>query len=800
MRKLLKVLATIIIVLLIVLLLIAGGGYVFVRRSFPETDGTIQVADLKSRVEVYRDQQGIPHLYADNLEDLFFAQGYVHAQDRLWQMEFNRRIGNGTLSEVLGEATLSTDRFLRTIGLRRAAEADWAVLDDKTRLILESYAAGVNAFIESHKDRLPLEFTILGFKPAPWTPLDSLVWGKMMCWDLGSNWETELLRAELVDKLGEEKVQELLPPYPDEGPFIIPSEVKSYAGLGAGILDEYAGVESLLDWGGEGVGSNNWVVDGTRTTTGMSLLANDPHLGLGLPSVWYEMGLHGGGFDVVGASFPGVPCIIIGHNQHIAWGVTNVGPDVQDLYIERINPANPYQYEYQGQWKDMEVVQEEIKVKGQDEPAVLEVRLTGHGPIINDVVKSLKDSPQVLAFRWTALEGGRLFQSVYMLNQARNWEEFRAALRHWVVPAQNFVYADVEGNIGYQTSGDIPIRANGQGLVPVPGWTGEYEWTGYIPFDELPSAYNPPTHFIVTANNKVVPDDYPYFISYEWSAPYRAQRIVHLLTAKDKLSVQDFRQIQADTYSIPGEQLVPYLLALEPQGTLEEQALEQLRAWDFRNEIDSPGAAIFQVFYLQLVENTFADELGEGLFEDYLDRDEFHHIALERLIKQPDSPWFDDVSTAEVEGRDEIVRRSFKEAIAYLSDRFGDTPSRWTWGRLHTMTFAHDPLGKSGIGPLEMLFNRGPIPARGSGYTVDAASFDYTAPFAVTHGVSYRQIIELGDWENSLFIHTTGQSGHPLHKHYADMIAPWQAVEYHPMHFDKASVEADKEGVLILTP
>ncbi|HID62290.1 MAG TPA: penicillin acylase family protein, partial [Anaerolineae bacterium] len=437
---------------------------------------------------------------------------------------------------------------------------------------------------------------------------------------------------------------------------------------------------------------------------------------------------------------------------------------------------------------------------GQDEPAVLEVRLTGHGPIINDVVKSLKDSPQVLAFRWTALEGGRLFQSVYMLNQARNWEEFRAALRHWVVPAQNFVYADVEGNIGYQTSGDIPIRANGQGLVPVPGWTGEYEWTGYIPFDELPSAYNPPTHFIVTANNKVVPDDYPYFISYEWSAPYRAQRIVHLLTAKDKLSVQDFRQIQADTYSIPGEQLVPYLLALEPQGTLEEQALEQLRAWDFRNEIDSPGAAIFQVFYLQLVENTFADELGEGLFEDYLDRDEFHHIALERLIKQPDSPWFDDVSTAEVEGRDEIVRRSFKEAIAYLSDRFGDTPSRWTWGRLHTMTFAHDPLGKSGIGPLEMLFNRGPIPARGSGYTVDAASFDYTAPFAVTHGVSYRQIIELGDWENSLFIHTTGQSGHPLHKHYADMIAPWQAVEYHPMHFDKASVEADKEGVLILTP
>jgi penicillin amidase len=800
MRKLLKALATVIIVLLVVLLLVASGGYVFVRRSFPKTDGTIQIAGLKSRVEVYRDQHGIPHLYADNLEDLFFTQGYVHAQDRLWQMEFNRRIGNGTLSEVLGETTLSTDRFLRTMGLRRAAEADWAALEAETRLALESYAAGVNAFIESHEDRLPLEFTILGFKPAPWTPLDSLVWGKVMAWDLGSNWETELLWAKLVDKLGKEKVQELLPPYPDQAPFIVPPEVKSYAGLGAGILDEYARAKAFLDWGGEGVGSNNWVVDGAKTTTGMPLLANDPHLGLGLPSIWYEMGLHGGGFDVVGASFPGAPCIIIGHNQHIAWGVTNVGPDVQDLYIEKINPTNPHQYQVQGQWEDMEVVQEEIKVKGRDEPVLLEVRLTCHGPIINDVAESLEDSPEALAFRWTALEGGQLFQSVYMLNQARNWEEFRAALRYWGVPAQNFVYADVEGNIGYQMPGNIPIRANGQGLVPVPGWTEEYEWTGYIPFDELPSAYNPATRFIVTANNKVVPDDYPYFISYEWSAPYRAQRVVHLLTAKDKLSVQDFGQIQADTYSIPGEKLVPYLLASEPQGTLEEQAMEHLRAWDFRAEADSPGAAIFQVFYLKLVENTLADELGEEMFEDYLDRGEFHRMALERLMEQPASPWFDDVSTPEVERRDEIVQRSFKGAIAYLSDRFGDTPSRWTWGRLHTMTFVHNPLGQSGIGPLEKLFNRGPIPARGSGYTVDAASFDDTEPFAMNFGVSYRQIIDLGDWGNSLFIHTTGQSGYPLHRHYADMMAPWQAVEYHPMHFDKASIEADKEGVLVLTP
>ena len=773
-------------VFLILLLLATSGGYFFLRRSFPTIEGALRVPGLKSRVEIYRDRWGVPHIYADNIEDLFFAQGYVHAQDRLWQMEFVRRIGHGTLSEVLGEATLDKDRFLRTIGLRRAAEADLALLDEETRLVLESYARGVNAFIESHWDRLPLEFILLGFKPAPWKPVDSLVWGEIMSWELGRNWRMELLRAKLIQKLGEGKAQELIPPYPEDGPLIVPPEAKGYSLLGNPSLPPDEG----------GLASNNWVVDGAKSATGKPLLSNDPHLAIQMPSIWYEIGLHGGGFDVVGASFPGAPGVVIGHNNHIAWGVTNAGPDVQDLYIEKVNPDNPHQYEYKGKWEDMEVIEEEIKVKGRAEPERLEVRITRHGPIISEVVEGLK---QPLALRWTALEGIQLLRSVLLLDRARNWEEFREALRYWDVPSQNFVYADVDGNIGYQMPGRIPIRAKGQGLVPVPGWTGEYEWEGYIPFEELPSLYNPPTHYIVTANNKIVPDDYPYFISYEWNAPYRAQRIAELLAAKDKLSVEDFERIQADVYSIPGERFCRYLLRLKPQGWLQERAMKQLRAWDFRNGADSTGAAIFQVFYLKLVENTFADELGEELLKDYLGAKMgvLHHMALERIIDDADNPWFDDVSTPERETRDEIVRRSFQEALDFLGRRFGDHPEQWAWGRLHQAAFEH-PLGV--VKPLHLIFNRGPFPYGGSGFTVNAASFDYEEPFAVKRIASYRQIVDLSDFANSLSMHTTGQSGQPFHKHYADMISSWRAVEYHPMLFDRERIAADREGLLILIP
>lgn len=792
--------------MLLVILVVPATGYLLLRRSFPTINGTIKVDGLKAPVEVYRDRWGVPHIYAQNIEDLFFAQGYATAQDRLWQMEFNRRIGSGTLSEVLGEAALENDRFIRTIGWRRVAEEEAANLDEETHTVLEAYAAGVNAFIESHQGNLPPEFTILGFVPAPWTPVDSIAWGKVMAWDLGENWEAELLWASLIEKLGEEKANQLAPPYPADAPLIIPSEALGYQIPGIDpLLGQARQLKELLGAQGAVLGSNNWVIDGQKSATGMPLLANDMHLGIQMPSVWYEVHLVSGGFNVEGYSFPGVPGIIVGHNEDIAWAVTNVGPDVQDLYIEKMNSANPDQYEYQGQWLDMEIVEEAIEVKGQEKPVVERVRLTRHGPIITPVAEGVTET---LALRWTALEPNQISKSVIMLNRAKNWEEFREALKSWAVPSQNFVYADREGNIGYQMPGWIPMRAQGQGLVPVPGWTGEYEWEKYIPFEELPHLYNPPAHYIATANNKVIGDQYPYFISHDWDIGHRAQRIRDLLEAKSILSLEDIKAIHTDTYSIPAEIFLPYLLAIEPEGWLQERAMNQLEGWDLHNEAQSTGAGIFQVFYLMLVKNTFADELGD-LFADYLEAGTWHHLALERMVKEPNNPWFDDVTTPERENRDDIVRRSFAETCDLLGRRFGDVPHEWAWGRLHTVTFEH-PLGA--VKPLNLIFNRGPIPARGSGFTVNAAGFDYSAfaedplpaeigeVFAVQSGVSQRLIVDLSDFSNSLSIHTTGQVGIPFHKHYGDMIPSWQGVKYHPLLWKKDEIEENKEGLLILEP
>ena len=800
MKRIRKVLIIIGLVLVVMTIVLAGVGTWFVRRPWSRVSGTVSVAGLSAPVEVIRDEWGVPHIYAENERDLFFAQGYVHAQDRLWQMEFSRRIGSGTLSAVLGEATLDTDLFLRTLGLRRAAEKDWALVDDDMRAVMEAYAEGVNAYVEIHRNRLPLEFTILGVDPAPWTPIDTLAWGKVMSYNLGGNFRYELLRARIIAELGEEAAQQLLPPYADGAPVIIPPEASSYAWLrGARFdgLDALAAVlgDSHLDWG-----SNNWVVHGSRTATGMPLLADDMHLGLDMPAVWYENGLHGGRFDSVGYSFPGVPMIIVGHNNRIAWGVTNLGPDVQDFYIEKLNdPANPTQYEFKDQWQDLQIMPEVIEVKGQS-PMTLDVLITRHGPIMNDVIGDLKDA-EPMALQWTALEGGYIFKAVRLINLAANWDEFRQALSYWDVPSQNFVYADVDGNIGYQSPGKIPIRAPGhQGLVPVPGWTGEYEWQGFIPFDELPSVFNPPTGFIATANNKVVPDDYPYHLAYEWAAPYRAQRITSLLAADASITIEDIRDIHAQTYSLPAEALRPYLLAVEPENDLQARALAQVEAWDLYNEADRPGASVYQVWYWFLVQNTLRDELSDDLADDYLSNHYIHMPLMVEMMAQADNPWFDDVTTPQVETRDEIVRRSLANAADWLSERYGDAPKKWEWGRLHTMTFVHQPLGQSGIGLLENLFNSKTIPARGDNLTVDAASSSFDEPFAVRSGVSQRFIADLSDLGNSVTIHTTGQSGQLFHPHREDFISPWQNVEYHPMLFSREAVEANAEAVLTLRP
>ncbi|MEJ2748090.1 MAG: penicillin acylase family protein, partial [Anaerolineae bacterium] len=608
-----------IIVGILLVLIIAAGVLltVVVRRPFPNTDGTLTLNGLQDKVEVYRDDYGIPHIYAQNEADLFFAQGYVTAQDRFWQMEFWRHTGQGRISEIVGDATLDSDKFIRNMGWNRMAQttADYYKNEaPEYYAILEAYSAGVNAYIDAHRDDLSVNQTILGlvgepWEIEPWTPVNTVSWGVVMSDVLSRDMFNEIHRAEQIKVLGEANVATWEPFYPyNDRPVIVPTEemVNELPEMGL-LMGEDTAVARTIDWNhvnlnvmgtppdaytfgaGPFVGSNNWVVSGEHTATGLPLLANDPHLEIQMPAIWYEVGLHAPGFDVTGFSFAGVPGVVIGHNDKIAWGVTNSGPDVQDLFIEKINPSNPNQYEYQGEWQDMEIIPEVIKVNG-GEDVTLNVRVTRHGPIINEVVDGLSD---VLAVQWAAEEPSRVLQSVILLNQAQNYDDFREALRYWDIPSQNVIYADVEGNIAYQLPGRIPIRKDGNGLVPVPGWTGEYDWDGWIPYEDLPAAFNPEKGYIVTANNAIVDEDYPYFLTYYWDNGNRSQRITEMLNeaiSQGQVTADDFARIQFDSKSLTAEKYVPLLQNLSSSDSQVQAAIERLRGWDLQERRDSVPA------------------------------------------------------------------------------------------------------------------------------------------------------------------------------------------------------------------
>jgi penicillin amidase len=768
-----------------------------VRRAWPEHQGRLIVPGLHGPVEVVRDALGVPHIYAGDEHDLLFGQGYVHAQDRLWQMHFNRTVSGGLLSSILGAGTLEADRYFRTLGLRRAAEKDWEALQPETRTALQAYADGVNAYRATHGGRLPIEFLLLGTDPAPWTPLDTLAFGKLMALNLGLNHSFELMRERIRLKAGAEAARRFVPPYPLEGPLVLGAGLRTTANPRGGWSGAYALSSVLASPIG---GSNNWVVHGSRTASGKPLLANDTHLGLTMPSIWYENGLHGGGLEVVGFSLPGIPGVVMGHNGRIAWGISNMCADVQDFYLERLDdPVRPSRYLFRGEWKDLATVEESIPVKGAP-PASLKVLSTHHGPVLSDALKELKP-PEVVALRWTALDGGRLATAILRLNRAGDWASFRSALSDWVTPNLNFVYADLDGNIGYQSTGRIPLRPKtDDGAAPVPGWDGEHEWQGFIPFDELPSAFNPARGFIVTANNKAVSEEYPYRLGVDFADPYRAQRITDLLAARDRATLEDMQSIQAQTYSPAASALRSYVADLQPRTAEEGQAIAVVRDWDLHEEADRAGAAIFNVWYYFLMSHVVRNALGDELWNE----DKQFHITLApmlaRLMAEPDSRLFDDPQTPAVEKRDDVALQSVAEAVAWLRARLGADMRRWSWGAIHRVTFAHQPLGMSGISLLERAFNGPARPARGGTFTVDSALPSLEKPFTAVFGVSQRMIVDLAHLDGSVSVNSTGQSERLLHPHRDDQIGMWQAVEYHPMRWSRAAVAAAARDRLTLVP
>jgi len=807
-----------------------------IPRSFPQTHGQLRFQGITGEIEIIRDIDGVPHIYADTPEDLMFAQGLVEAQDRYWQMDFFRHVGNAELSEMFGASQVETDRFLRTLGWGDIADAKSRGLPSDIAPLLDAYAAGVNAFSDDRRGgELSFEHFVLrliarDYTPDAWDASDTLVFSKVMAWDLSGTLDEEISRSVLAASIPTAKVEELFPDYPEDHPVIAPSSLIAATRLPnaehlaipmpvlVGLRETFAAVDDLTGGRGPDIGSNNWVISGDLTSTSSPLLANDPHLGYAMPSIWYEVGLHCNQvdavcpFDVTGFSFPGAPGVIIGHNAEIAWGVTNLNPDEMDLYIEKINPNNANQYEYMGEWIDMDTRVETIVIAGGQSERLV-VRTTIHGPIISDTYGPLDaelggDLPEryAISMSWTALQQSTLAEAILGINQAATWDEFRTAAAKWNIAAQNLVFADIYGNIGYQATGRIPIRSAGDGRWPMPGWTGEFTWAGWIPFDELPSLYNPDRGYLASANQPLVDDEYPYHVHDDVSYGFRADRIHTLIEAADgPIDAAYVRHMQSDTRNGAAEIVIRHIIGLTADSDAVDLAKDIFGDWSFGADDplsgafqmtgDKPGVALFGSLWRHLLAETFHDDLPE---DEWPEGDSRWFVVIDTLLDQPNASWWDDTETDDVtESRDDVLVAALELAV----DELGDNPDRWNWTEMYTVQFENASLGQSGIPPLEWILNTGSHAIPGSSSVVNSLSWDAASgSYAVDSGPSLRMIIDLSNFSASTAINTTGQSGHPNHEHYDDMIGRWIANDQHPMRWTRDDVEDAEEATLILFP
>lgn len=783
--------------LLTLLLLAAAALGIYAWRALPQTQGRLALPGLQADLSIERDEHGIPTIRAANLHDLMFGLGVAHAQDRLWQLETHRRIGAGRLAEAFGEGAAETDVFLRSLGVRRAAEAQWARSRGESRLALEAYAAGINAVLRQGLKARPPEFWLLGVQPEDWTPVDSLAWSIMMAWDLGANWSTELLRLRLAQKMPKERIDQLLPPPEGQAPLPSRDYVALYRSLklDGSVAASDDAVSRLLAAAPpsevEGVGSNNWVVAGSRSQTGRPLLANDPHLKLTTPALWYFARLEAPGYKAAGATLPGLPGVVLGQNAHVAWGFTNTGPDVQDLYLERVRPDDAGQYQTPEGWARFETRQEVVRIKGRPD-RVLTVRSSRHGPVISDTgVAEDALGPAgrpgyVLALRWTALDADSDPIEVQLgINRADSVDQFVAATRGWVAPMQNMVVADDQGHIGFIAPGRVPVRRPDndlKGLAPAPGWDARYDWDGWLPFDALPQQRDPERGWIATANARVVPADYPYYLNHYWALPYRQRRIEQLLDAQPRHGLADLRAIQADVKSLGAPRLLPWLLKSRSAHALAPAALQQLAGFDGSMGADRAAPLIFWAWTRQLSLRVLGDELGP-LYDRLLGQRGYFD-SLESVLARDDGWWCDDKRTVARETCAQQVDAAFDAALDELQALQGPDPGAWRWGAAHQARSEHRPFSR--VKALARFFELR-TPVGGDSYTVNVARVNLRADpttgefYLDEHGPSLRGLYDLADPAQSRVMHSSGQSGLPWSPHFDDFVRPWAEVDAVPL-------------------
>ncbi len=789
--------------LLILVFVCVGIAYYFITKSFPTVSGTERIKGIQASVQIYRDEYGVPHIFAASDRDGYFAVGYVHAQERLWQMELIRRAGMGRLSEVLGTPALTADKMFRTLGLWRLAQNNTQSLEPQVKAALQSYADGVNAFIDSHKGSYPAEFDMLKIEPEPWTIENSLVTSRLMAWELNFSRWTEVLMGEFVQQFGEQRARELFPYWPQGGPYILPQEVKkrTISSLPTGLIDADQSYRRLMGIEDFSSGSNAWAISGSKSITGKPIVANDPHLVLMAPGRWYELHLSTPDVDVAGPSIAGVPFVVIGRNERIAWGVTNAMMDDADYYMEEVDSIQfPTKYLYENEWRPVTQYVDTIFVRD-SLPVVYTSYWTHHGPIVNRIEPDAQFSPQLVSMKWTGNDPSDEARTFYLINRARNWDDFKEALKSFGSPAQNFVYGDVDGNIGYYTGGRLPIRKTKSAILPYPGTTGEFDWSGYVPFEKMPQQLNPPVGFIATANNKIVDDSYPYYISNTWEPPWRATRITEILKSQEKFSVEEMQRLQLDLISPQAQELVPIILKAfdgqEIKNNDIKTALTYFRNWNFEMKKEDVATTLFETFFLKTLHNTFEEKFGPKLLGLYDTLASTPMTVMTELLKKDSSAWFDNTTTPLVETKNDIIRKSLTDAIVDLKGLLGGELKEWQWGRLHKIEFKH-VFGANNL--LRPIFDVGPFAVGGSHSTIWKGDFSLNQPYANTVGPSTRQIFDLSDLNNTRAVTPPGQSGQIFYKHYSDQVQLWLLGAYRRMPMGRDVIERTCRDVLTLEP
>lgn len=776
MRRGLKIVLGLSITGVIALVAVLVISVVLVRKSFPRVSGAFNVPSLGADVEILRDPSGVPHVFAENDHDLYYAIGYVHAQDRLWQMELVRRAGMGRLSEVLGPEALEIDRLFRVLGLRRVALRSEELLDDKTRSALQAYADGVTAYIAGHKGSYPVEFDIVGFEPEPWAVEHSLLVSRLMAWELNYARWIDILRGLVTESMGPERAQELYPEWSDDAPLIVPRELRSgrVSAGGLKLLEADKAYRTLFGLGGFQTGSNAWCVSASKTATGRPILANDTHLYLTSPGRFYELHAVAPDLNVAGMSIPGVPFVIIGRNRAIAWGITNAMLDDADYYVEEVDSLDrPTMVRSRDRWVPVESYRDTIHVKN-DRSVVLTSYWTPNGPIINRVEPTSRLANGLMSFRWTGHEPSQDARTFYLLNRASNWREFRSALSHFNTPAQNFVYADTAGTIAYQLAGKVPVRSHPNAAIPMPGWIDGYAWKGFVRFEELPFLVDAPHGFVAAANNKIASNAHGHHLSTYWEPDWRIRRITERLGSSGPFDLEDMKALQRDVGSVHARDLVPVILhaydSIQVSDQTVRDALTYFRNWNFEMHEGDVATSIFHAFLMSAIGNTFRDELGPQTFAIFDSLATPPLVALTHAMLTDFSPWFDRVDTEKIEDRGDIIRSSLEEGLRMLRRGGGDDIKEWTWGSLHQAQFEHlfssNPL-------LRPIFSPGPFPTGGSHSTVNNGYYRVDRPFANIVGPAMRLVVDLADSTGFESVLPPGQSGHVFHPQHDDQVSLW---------------------------